>query len=167
MSLAWARQSHSKHQYFSPGRDIALKSTQVSSRPRLGELFLAWARLSRSTSNQGRPASSATQTRREVLQLSPRRDGLAWARLAESPHCHTRILPKTKLLHTKNCTTNQSIDTNVIIMVIAIQNHPFQPTIPPIANIRLKVSKPSSHNLFRIHTQSSKFHIPPFYKHGK
>ena len=30
----------SKHQYFSPGRDIALKSAQVSSRPRLGELIL-------------------------------------------------------------------------------------------------------------------------------
>jgi len=45
------------------------------------------------------------------------------------------------LNHTQNCTTNHSIDTNVIIMANDIQNHPFQPTRPPIANIGLKVSK--------------------------
>jgi len=35
-----------------------------------------------------------------------------------------------------------------------IQNHAFQTTRPPISTIELKVSKPSSHNLFHIHNQT-------------
>jgi len=66
-----------------------------------------------------------TQTRREVLQLSPRRDRLAWTRLAEVPHYHTRILPKTSSLHTHKYTTKHAIVTNVIVMAISTQNLAF------------------------------------------
>jgi len=69
--------------------------------------------------------SSTTQTRREVLQLSPRRDRLALARFAEFPHCHTRILPKTVSNHTQKYTTKHAIDTNVIVMAISTQNLAF------------------------------------------
>ncbi|QCE04425.1 hypothetical protein DEO72_LG8g2461 [Vigna unguiculata] len=79
--LAWARYRAQKRPNFLA---MSLRRTV----PRLSET----KSLITKPRSPGRAVRS--QLRREVLQLSPRQDRLAWARLAEFPHCHTRILPK-------------------------------------------------------------------------
>ncbi|QCD86205.1 hypothetical protein DEO72_LG3g726 [Vigna unguiculata] len=72
--LAWVR-------YRAQKRSSLLATSLRRAVPRLSET----KSLNTKPRSPGRAARS--QIRREVLQLSPRRDRLAWARLAEFPHC--------------------------------------------------------------------------------
>jgi len=68
------------------------QNTQVTSRPRLGECLSLERETSHSTLTPGRLGEKCEPTpKHKILQLLLRRDGLAWAKIAEVLLClHTK-----------------------------------------------------------------------------
>jgi len=80
-----------------------LHSAQVSSRPRLGKPFSPERENLSLNTDTGRPSEKLEpKTLNEILQLSLRRERLAWAKLAEVRLCSrtqcTKVIPKFSLI---------------------------------------------------------------------